>query len=106
MLPRPWIRRGKIWTDEKGMTLYERVQDEKTSPVATTHAPRSGRLTCRGRRQAYAEWTVIDRTGGSKQWAYNGHPTYTFDEDKKHGDAKGDGAKDEFGEWHALKEEK
>jgi predicted lipoprotein with Yx(FWY)xxD motif len=98
---------GKIWTDEKGMTLYERAQDKKNeSGCYDACAKEWPAYIAAADAKATAEWTVIDRKDGTKQWAYDGHPTYTFDEDKKPGDVKGDGKKDQFGEWHALKEKK
>ena len=35
-------------------------------------------------------------------WAYDGHPLYTFVEDKAPGDVKGEG---KGGVWHVAKEE-
>ncbi len=35
-------------------------------------------------------WTVVTRDDGTKQWAYQGKPLYTFARDKAAGDAKGD----------------
>lgn len=46
-------------------------------------------------------WTLVDRTDGSKQWAYDGKPTYFFAGDKAKGDANGDGL---GGKWHVIKE--
>ena len=46
------------------------------------------------------EWTIVDRTDGTKMWAYDGKPVYTFIKDKKAGDVTGDGV----GEvWHIVK---
>jgi predicted lipoprotein with Yx(FWY)xxD motif len=39
--------------------------------------------------------TPID---GNKQWAYKGHPLYTWKDDKKPGDITGDGFAN--GVWH------
>ena len=36
-------------------------------------------------------WTVITRDDGSKQWAYQGKPLYTWLKDTKPGDRTGDG---------------
>ena len=46
-------------------------------------------------------WTLVDRTDGTKQWAYDGKPVYYFAGDKAKGDAKGDGM---GGKWHVIKE--
>ena len=43
---------------------------------------------------------VTRRKGGTRQWAYEGKPLYTWHRDKKPGETKGDGFK---GVWHAAK---
>ena len=40
---------------------------------------------------AAGEWTIVTRDDGSKMWAYDGHPLYTFVKDKKPGEVTGDG---------------
>ena len=92
---------GKIWTDEKGMTLYTFDKDEKDKTncydkCATAWPP----LAAAADAKADDEWTVVDRTDGTKMWAYDGHPLYTFVEDKAPGDIKGDGKGDV---WHVAK---
>ena len=42
-------------------------------------------------------WTVITRDDGGKQWAYKGKPLYFWKDDKKAGDAEGDGRNNV---WH------
>lgn len=46
-------------------------------------------------------WTMVDRTDGTKQWAYDGKPMYRYQGDMKAGDAMGDGM---GGMWHVIKE--
>ena len=46
------------------------------------------------------DWSVIRRDDGSPQWAYKGHPLYTFVKDAKAGDTKGEGF---GGLWHAAR---
>jgi predicted lipoprotein with Yx(FWY)xxD motif len=96
---------GKVWTDEKGMTLYVFDKDQ------------AGKSNCNDKcaevwppfkaaedAKAEGEWTVVDRTDGSKMWAYEGRPLYTYTKDQKPGDVTGDGVTDDFGTWHAEKE--
>lgn len=45
------------------------------------------------------KFSVIMRQDGSQQLAYNNRPLYTFVNDTKPGDKKGDGKE---GKWHAL----
>ena len=44
---------------------------------------------------------MVDRTDGTKQWAYDGKPMYFYQGDVKAGDAMGDGM---GGMWHVIKE--
>jgi predicted lipoprotein with Yx(FWY)xxD motif len=45
--------------------------------------------------------TIKRPDNGRRQVTFNGRPLYTFDEDEKAGDAKGQGIKD-VGTWHAA----
>ena len=93
---------GKIWTDAKGMTLDTFDKDEKgTSNCYDKCAAAWPPLAAAADAKAEDEWTVIDRTDGTKMWAYDGHPFYTFVEDKAPGDIKGDG---KGGVWHVAKD--
>jgi predicted lipoprotein with Yx(FWY)xxD motif len=92
---------GKIYTDAKGMTLYTFDKDEagKTNcydKCATAWPP----LAAAADAKPEGEWTIVDRTDGTKMWAYDGKPLYTFVKDKKPGDVMGDGAN---GVWHVVK---
>jgi len=40
---------------------------------------------------ASGDLSVIERSDGTKQWAYKGKPLYVWFDDKKPGDAGGDG---------------
>jgi len=44
---------------------------------------------------------VVTRPDGRRQATFNGRPLYTFQQDKKKGDANGEGFKD-VGTWHAA----
>ena len=39
-------------------------------------------LTPAAGAQATGAWTIITRSDGARQWAYNGHPVYVFYRDK------------------------
>jgi predicted lipoprotein with Yx(FWY)xxD motif len=47
---------------------------------------------------------TVRRRGGTLQVTLNGHPLYTFAEDKKKGIANGDGIKNFGGTWHVFQE--
>lgn len=90
-------------TDDQQMTLY--TFDRDTDGISACYD------TCAENWPPYlgedaAEkgegWTLVERTDGSQQWAYNGMPLYYYIEDKNPGDALGDGKAD--GTWHVLME--
>jgi predicted lipoprotein with Yx(FWY)xxD motif len=91
--------KGKTLVDAKGMTLY--IYDRDTA---------AGKSSCNGNcatnwppLMASADakdngaYTVITRDDGGKQWAYKGKPLYFWKDDKKAGDAAGDGRNNV---WH------
>ncbi len=89
---------GKIWVDPNGMTLYTFDKDkggEKTSACTGGCIKEWPPLVAPADAKASGEWTVlavVDASGKSeKMWAYDGHPLYTFLDDKKAGDVTGDG---------------
>lgn len=50
---------------------------------------------------ASADWSVVARDDGSKQWAYKGRPLYYWAKDAKPGDKTGDGFLNNA--WHVVK---
>ena len=52
-----------------------------------------------GEAKTLGAWTLVNRKGGAKQWAYKGKPIYTYTKDVP-GENKGDGV---GGVWHVLK---
>ncbi|MGQ3213444.1 MAG: COG4315 family predicted lipoprotein [Shinella sp.] len=94
--------KGEVLTDAKGMTLYTFDKDANgTSSCHDTCAQKWPPLTAAADAVADGEYTQIERKGGSKQWAYDGRPLYLWQNDKKPGDATGDGV---GGVWHVAKE--
>ncbi len=92
---------GKIWTDNNGMALYTFDKDEAGKSncydqCATNWPP----LKAEANDQGMGEWTVVERTDGTKMWAYEGHPLYTFVNDKAPGEVTGDG---KGGVWKVAK---
>ena len=89
-------------TDANGMTLYSFDKDKGSvsdcyGDCAAKWPPYLGKAA----DKMTEGWTLVDRTDGSKQWAYDGKPMYYFAGDKKKGDAAGDGL---GGVWHVIKE--
>jgi predicted lipoprotein with Yx(FWY)xxD motif len=86
-----------------GNTLYVFDKDAPASgksacngPCATAWPP----LAAAASDTAQAPWSIVTRDDGSRQWAYDGKPVYTFQKDEKPGDRTGDNFK---GVWHVLK---
>lgn len=104
---------GTVLVDGKGMTLY------------TNEAENAGRIRCvdactdfwppvtadKGHVPAGVPgmpgaFGVVDRPDGTTQLALDGHPLYTFSEDRTPGSARGNGFTDDFQGtkfvWHAA----
>ena len=92
---------GKILTTPEGRTVYTFDRDapgasscyggcaEEWPPVAAA-----------GDAQPFGHMSVVARTDGTHQWAYDGKPLYLYDDDDAPGDMEGDG---EGGVWHVVK---
>ena len=92
---------GKIYTDAKGMTLYTFDKDEAgKSNCYDDCAVKWPPFPAAADAMAEGEWTIVERTDGTKQWAYEGKPLYLYFDDKKAGDMAGEGM---GGVWHVAK---
>jgi predicted lipoprotein with Yx(FWY)xxD motif len=91
--------KGKVLTNDKGMTLY--VFEKDSTGKSACNGPCVGNwppLMATSSWTPMGDYTIITRDDGSKQWAYKGHPLYTWKDDKKPGDITGDGFLN--GAWH------
>jgi predicted lipoprotein with Yx(FWY)xxD motif len=84
--------KGQAWVDAKGMALYTFDKDivgksNCNGKCATEWPP----LSAAAGAKASGDWTIVARDNGAKMWAYDGHPLYTFVDDKKPGQVTGDG---------------
>ena len=94
----------EVLTDANGMTLY--TFDKDAVGVSNCYdkcAVNWPPLAAAADAMAEGEWTVVERTDGTKMWAYDGKPLYTFIQDKAAGEVNGDGKGD--GAWHVAKSE-
>ena len=92
---------AKVYTDAKGMTLY--TFDKDTTGKSSCDgdcAVKWPPFNAEAGATAEGDWTLVERTDGSMMWAYEGKPLYTYEGDKKAGDATGDGM---GGVWHLAK---
>ena len=95
-------RKGQIFADANGMTLYtfDRDTSGNTSTCEDKCTERWIPLAAPGDAQAKGDFTVITRSDGSKMWAYRHRPLYTSQYDKAPGDINGfDGAN----LWHVAR---
>jgi predicted lipoprotein with Yx(FWY)xxD motif len=99
---------GKVIVDSEGMTLYDFHKDKGGEPACygacakgwppllTEGKPRAGEGAMA------AKLGMVERTDGTTQVTYAGHPLYTFVEDKKPGEANGNDVSAFGAEWYAL----
>jgi predicted lipoprotein with Yx(FWY)xxD motif len=90
-----------LMTDSAGMTVYTFDKDSAGQsncygPCASYWPPVAA---SRG-QQASGDMTIIRRTDGTMQWAKQGRPLYTFAEDTRQGDMKGDNYNQN---WHVVR---
>jgi predicted lipoprotein with Yx(FWY)xxD motif len=92
----------EVLTDANGMTLY--TYDKDTAGVSNCYdkcAVNWPPLMAAADAAAEGDFTIVDRTDGTKMWAYKGMPLYLWVKDTKPGDTTGDGV----GEvWHTALE--
>ena len=99
---------GTVLVDSEGMTLYDFHKDKGTTPSCygaceTAWPP----LSTAGEAQAMdgAQSSMLgttERKDGTMQVTYNGHPLYTFTDDKKAGEANGNDFSAFGAQWYAL----
>jgi predicted lipoprotein with Yx(FWY)xxD motif len=81
-------------TGSNGMTLYTFDRDAAGSGTSACNGPCAANwpplLVMEG-ETAGADYSVVMRDDGRKQWAYKGKPLYFWAKDQKPGDRTGDG---------------
>jgi predicted lipoprotein with Yx(FWY)xxD motif len=96
-------RKGMIFVDLKGMTLYTFDRD-----TAGNKSTCDGKCTERWKpleaasdAESKGDFTVVTRSDGSKMWAYRYRPLYTFQSDQAPGDTNG--SFDATNLWHVAR---
>jgi predicted lipoprotein with Yx(FWY)xxD motif len=94
-----------VLTNAKGFTLYSFAPDTSTTSKCNGSCihywpPVKGPATAGP--GVTGKLTVITRSNGSKQAAYNGHPLYTYVGDTAPGQDKGNGLNLSGGLWHVI----
>lgn len=84
---------GKVLATNRGMTLYTFSGDNAPGVSACSDqcAVNSPPLIALDDARPSGRWTIVQRSDGLKQWAYNGKPLYGWHDDKRQGDTLGDG---------------
>ena len=89
--------KGKALVDAKGMTLYTFDKDTTGKSACNGMCAQNWPPLMATGSAGGANWTVVTRDDGAKQWAYMGKPLYTWAKDGKPGDTTGDGVNNT---WH------
>jgi predicted lipoprotein with Yx(FWY)xxD motif len=95
-------KKGSIFVDAQGMTLYTFDRDT-TGSKSTCEGKCTERwipLAAPADAEAKGDFTVITRGDGSKMWAYRYRPLYTSQSDKEPGDINGF---DSANLWHVAR---
>ncbi len=94
------IKDGML-VDDSGMTLYTYDKDSHGKSVCVDKCAKNWPpLQADMEAEAGGDWTAIERSDGTMQWAYKGRPLYTFMQDNAPGDMNGEG---KGGVWHMAK---
>lgn len=100
---------GMVLVDSQGMTLYDFHKDrggrpscyggcaQAWPPLTTAGGPQAGNGA------SSAMLGTVERSDGTTQVTYAGHPLYTFVEDTKPGEANGNDVNAFGAQWYALK---
>ena len=83
---------GPVFADAKGLTLYTFDRDAAGKSVCSAACARNWQplRVPDLANDIVGEWATVRRDDGSRQWAYNGKPVYTFAGDTKAGEVTGD----------------
>jgi predicted lipoprotein with Yx(FWY)xxD motif len=95
-------RKGSVFADLQGMTLYyfDRDTTGRTSTCEGKCTEQWTPLAASADAEAKGDFTVITRSDGSKMWAYRYRPLYTSHSDKAPGDINGFDANNL---WHVAR---
>ena len=92
---------GPILTTPEGRTVYTFDQDAAgASSCYGDCAEEWPPVSAAADAQPFGHMSVVTRTDGTRQWAYDGKPLYLYHDDDAPGEAEGDG---EGGVWHVVK---
>ncbi|TGG95215.1 hypothetical protein E4656_01990 [Natronospirillum operosum] len=90
---------GLVWTTDEGMTLYTYSRDRASASTCTGDCARRFPphvAESRHRQFPPEGFSVITRSDGRLQWAYENRPLYLFSEDNEPGNIHGHGYEDRW----------
>lgn len=91
---------GQIMTTPDGMTVYTFDQDTPgASSCYGACAEEWPPVIAPSDAQPFGQMSIVERTDGTRQWAYNDMPLYLYHDDTAPGEVEGDGA---GGVWHVV----
>ena len=94
---------GKVLADPNGMTVYTYAKDPKGKSVCNGQcAAKWPPVKAADDAKPFGDYSIIVRDDGTRQWADENRPLYTYVKDTKPGDVNGDFVN---GVWHVEKEE-
>ena len=90
------------YADANGRTLYTYDKDvEQNKSVCMDKCAEAWPpVPVPAGTKAFGDWSIVNRGGGARQWAYKGKPLYAFAKDTDVGERKGDGIGNV---WHSVK---
>ena len=92
---------GKVLATPSGMTLYTFDKDTQGTSTCYGDCAQAWPPFLGGQGAKEADFlTLVPRNDGTKQWAANGKPLYTFIKDVKPGEVKGENYNNV---WHVVK---
>ena len=90
---------GQVFTNESGLPLYTFAGTGEDSSIRALWTPvEASQLAL-----PIGDFTVVARADGIYQWAYQGQPLYTHNEDRDYGDSNGKNLDDRFSLIYALR---
>ena len=91
---------GMVIATTDGMTLYTYDKDPAGQSACYGDCAQYWHpYLANGTYKPWGKMTIITRTDGTRQWAYDGHPLYTFVQDTAPGEIKGN---DFHNTWHVV----
>jgi predicted lipoprotein with Yx(FWY)xxD motif len=87
-------RKGNVFADSKGMTLYSRSSSAPSSACNGSCLESWVVLAAPQAASPIGSWTIVAKDDGTQQWAYQGRPVYRSLKDVKPSDTNG--ANDEW----------